>query len=139
VILLTDGEDTGGFIDPKTALQIAVTYGVKVYTIAVGSTGYAAMPYRTPAGLQLKQEKVSIDEALLMQIANATGGQYFRATDATSLANIYAAINQLEKSKVETRLFTKRHEAFFPFVMAAVALLLLEILLTLTAFRKIPS
>jgi Ca-activated chloride channel family protein len=138
VILLTDGEDTGGFIDPQTAKQLAITYGIKVYTIGVGSTGFAPMPYKTATGTVVQQEKVSIDEAMLTQIADATGGKYFRATDTEALEDIYAAIDKLERSKVETRIFTKRTEAFFPFVMAAIILLVLEVLLSSTVFRKLP-
>jgi Ca-activated chloride channel family protein len=139
VILLTDGEDTGGFLDPGTAKQLAQTYGIKVYTIGVGSTGYADMPYKTPdGGTVLQKEKVNIDETLLTNIANSTGGQYFRATNTQMLDSVYQSIDKLERSKVETRIFTKRTDAFFPWVMAAVLLLCIELLLQTTVFRKLP-
>jgi Ca-activated chloride channel family protein len=139
VILLTDGEDTGGFLDPGTAKQLAQTYGIKVYTIGVGSTGYAEMPYKTPDGSTvLQKEKVNIDEALLTNIANSTGGQYFRATNTQMLDSVYQSIDKLERSKVETRIFTKRTDEFFPWVMAAVLLLCIELLLQTTVFRKLP-
>jgi Ca-activated chloride channel family protein len=139
VILLTDGEDTGGFLDPGTAKQLAQTYGIKVYTIGVGSTGYADMPYKTPDGSTvLQKEKVTIDEALLTNIALSTGGQYFRATNTQMLDSVYQSIDRLERSKVETRIFTKRTDEFFPWVMAAIALLVLELLLASTLFKRLP-
>jgi Ca-activated chloride channel family protein len=138
VVLMTDGEDTGGFFDPATAKELAVTYGIKVYTIGVGSKGTAPMPYQTPGGTVLQEEKVNIDEELLTDIANSTGGKYFRATNTKVLDSVYFAIDQLEKSKVETRIFTKRTDAFFPWVVAAMILLLLEVLLSATYFRKLP-
>lgn len=139
VILLTDGEDTGGFIDPMTAKQLAQTYGIRVYTIGMGSTGFADMPYKTSSGSTvLQKEKVSIDEKLLTNIAVTTGGRYFRATSTQTLDSVYQAIDQLERSKVETRVFTKRTDEFFPWLMAAIGLLLLELLLSSTLFRRIP-
>jgi Ca-activated chloride channel family protein len=139
VILLTDGENTGGLIDPPTAKELAKTYGIRVYTIGVGTIGYAPMPYKTPTGTTvMQQEKVSIDEPLLTEIANETGGHYFRATDTKTLDSVYASIDMLEKSKVETTIFEKRTEAFFPWVMAAIILLLLEALLQYTVFRRFP-
>jgi Ca-activated chloride channel family protein len=139
VILLTDGEETGGFMDPGTARLLAQQYGIRVYTIGVGSIGYAEMPYQSPdGGTILQKEKVSIDEKLLTQIATSTGGQYFRATSTRTLDSVYQAIDKLERSKVETRVFTKRTDAFFPWVMAAILLLLLELLLGATFFRQLP-
>ena len=137
VILLTDGENTGGAIDPPTARELAKTYGIKVYTIGVGTTGFAPMPYQTPGGTIMQNEKVNIDEKLLTEIATQTGGQYFRATDTKTLENIYASINQLEKSKVETSVFKKRTDEFFPWLMAAIVLLLLEAIVNFTWLRKI--
>jgi Ca-activated chloride channel family protein len=138
VVLMTDGEDTGGFFDPATAKQLAMTYGIKVYTIGVGSKGTAPMPYQTPGGMVLQEEKVNIDEDLLTDIASSTGGKYFRATNTKVLDSVYMAIDELEKSKVETRIFTKRTDDFFPWVIAAMILLLLEVLLSTTYFRKLP-
>lgn len=139
VILLTDGENTGGLIDPPTAKELAKTYGIKVYTIGVGTTGYAPMPYQTPDGsVSTRQEKVSIDEPLLTQIAQETGGQYFRANNKQALEEIYRAINGMEKSKVETTVFKKRTDEFFPWVMMAIVLMIVEVLLRWSVFRKFP-
>ncbi|MEO8569724.1 MAG: VWA domain-containing protein [Ginsengibacter sp.] len=138
VILLTDGINNGGLIDPATAREIAKTFKVKVYTIGVGSDGYAATPVNTPMGIVMQNEKVAIDEKLLKNIADETGGKYFRATDNNSLSNIYNEIDHLEKSKVEITTFHRSTEKFYPFVFAAMALLLFEILLRYTVFKKFP-
>ncbi|MBS1510603.1 MAG: VWA domain-containing protein [Bacteroidetes bacterium] len=138
IILLTDGENNGGLIDPKTAKEIAKTFGIKVYTIGVGTDGYAPQPVNTPLGVQMQNAKVSIDEKLLKEIAGETGGKYFRAKDNESLSNIYNEINTLEKSKVEISSITRYSEKFFPFVMAALALLFIEQLLKFTVFKKFP-
>jgi Ca-activated chloride channel family protein len=138
VILLTDGENNGGLIDPQTAKEIAKAFQVKVYTIGVGTDGYAPQPVNTPMGIVMQQGKVSIDEKLLKQIANETGGKYFRAKDNAGLTGIYDEINNLEKSKVEISTRTRYTEKFFPFVIAALALLFLEMLLKFTVFRKFP-
>ena len=138
VILLTDGENNGGLIDPQTAKEIAKAFQVKVYTIGVGTDGYAPQPVNTPMGVVMQQGKVSIDEKLLKQIAGETGGKYFRAKDNAGLTGIYDEINNLEKSKVEISTRTRYTEKFFPFVIAALALLFLEMLLRFTVFRKFP-
>lgn len=138
VILLTDGENNGGLIDPQTAKEIAKAFKVKVYTIGVGTDGYAPQPVNTPMGVVMQQGKVSIDEKLLKQIAGETGGKYFRAKDNAGLTGIYDEINSLEKSKVEISTRTRYTEKFFPFVMAALAFLFLEMLLKFTVFRKFP-
>ncbi|MEP6583224.1 MAG: VWA domain-containing protein [Ginsengibacter sp.] len=138
VILLTDGINNGGLIDPATAKEIAKTFKVKVYTIGVGSEGFAATPVNTPMGMVMQNEKVSIDEKLLKNIADETGGKYFRATDNKSLENIYSEIDHLEKSKVEITTFHRSTEKFYPFIFAVMALLLLEVLLRYTVFKKFP-
>jgi Ca-activated chloride channel family protein len=138
VILLTDGENNGGLIDPETAKEIAKAFKVKVYTIGVGTDGYAPMPVNTPMGIVMQQGKVSIDEKLLKEIASETGGKYFRAKDNEGLTGIYAEINNLEKSKVEISTKTRYTEKYFPFVIAALAFLLLELFLKFTVFRKFP-
>lgn len=138
VILLTDGENNGGLIDPKTAKEIAKTFGVKVYTIGVGTDGYVPQPVNTPLGVVVQQGKVSIDEKLLKEIAFETGGKYFRAKDNEGLTGIYDEINRLEKSKVEFTTHTRHTEKFFPFVAAALLLLFIEMWLRLTVFRKFP-
>ena len=138
VILLTDGENNGGLIDPQTAKEIAKAFQIKVYTIGVGTDGYAPQPVNTHMGIVMQQGKVSIDEKLLKEIATETGGKYFRAKDNEGLTGIYDEINGLEKSKVEITSRTRYTEKFFPFVIAALALLFLEMLLKFTVFRKFP-
>lgn len=138
VILLTDGENNGGLIDPQTAKEIAKAFQIKVYTIGVGTDGFAPQPVNTPMGVVMQNGKVSIDEKLLKEIANETGGKYFRAKNNEGLTGIYDEINGLEKSKVEISTRTRFTEKFFPFVMAALALLFLEMLLKFTVFRKFP-
>ncbi len=138
VILLTDGENNGGLIDPQTAKEIAKAFQVKVYTIGVGTDGYAPQPVNTPMGVVMQNGKVSIDEKLLKQIANETGAKYFRAKDNEGLSGIYDEINNLEKSKVEITKRTNVTEKFFPFIIAALAFLFLELLLKFTVFKKFP-
>jgi Ca-activated chloride channel family protein len=138
VILLTDGMNNGGLIDPSTALEIAKTFHVKVYTIGVGTEGYAPTPVSTPLGIVMQNQKVSIDEGLLKNIATQTGGEYFRATDNQSLEKIYSQIDKMEKSKVEITTFHHYSEKFYPFVFAALALLFVEIILKFTLFKKFP-
>jgi Ca-activated chloride channel homolog len=138
IILLTDGENNGGSIDPSTAREIAKSYGVRVYTVGMGTEGYAPVPVQTSSGIVMQREKVSIDEKLLTQIANETGGRYYRATDNQSLDAIYKEIDQLEKSKFQVTTFTHYTEKFFPFVLAAIMFLVLEWILRFTLLRKFP-
>lgn len=138
IILLTDGVNNGGLIDPNTATEIAKAFHIKVYTIGVGTNGYAPTPVSTPLGIVMQNQKVSIDEKLLQNIAAQTGGKYFRATDNTSLENIYKEIDNMEKSKVEVTTFHRYSEKFYPFIFAAMALLLIEIILRYTLFKKFP-
>lgn len=138
VVLLTDGENNGGLIDPKTAKEIAKAFHVRVYTIGVGSEGFAPQPINTPLGIVMQNEKVSIDEKLLTEIAVETGGKYFRARDNESLAGIYRNIDALEKSKIEIVNTIHYQDKFFPFVLGALFFLLLEVLLNYTVFRKFP-
>ena len=138
VILLTDGENNGGLIDPNTAKEIAKAEGVKVYTIGLGTDGYAPVPQQVPGGIIMQREKVNIDEKLLKQIADETGGKYFRAKDNESLRNIYSEIDKLEKSKIETTTVANYTEKFLPFVIIAAICMLLEILLRLTLLKKFP-
>jgi len=137
VILLTDGENNGGLIAPDNAKEIAKAFGIKVYTIGVGTDGYTSSPEATATGI-VQQQKVAIDEKLLTAIANETGGKYFRARDNISLENIYKEIDNLEKSKVEIASLTRYTEKFFPFVMIAMGLLLLEVILRFTVLKKFP-
>ncbi|MEO6733250.1 MAG: VWA domain-containing protein [Ferruginibacter sp.] len=138
VILLTDGENNGGLIGPNNAKEIAKAFGIRVYTIGVGTEGYAPYPVKTDLGVIIQQQKVTIDEKLLKAIAAETGGKYFRAKDNTGLENIYKEIDGLEKSKVEISTVTRFTEKYFPYVMIALGLLLLELLLRFTVFKKFP-
>ena len=138
VILLTDGENNGGFIDPNAAKEIAKSVGVKVYTVGMGTEGFAPVPVQTPGGVVLQKEKVNIDEKLLTQIATETGGRYYRAKDNESLKNIYDEIDHLEKSKIETSTIRRYTEQFYPFALAAALFLLLELILKWTILRKFP-
>ena len=137
VILLTDGMNNAGSIDPYTAAEMAKLFGVRVYTIGVGSYGTAPYPVQTPFGTQLQQMKVEIDEKLLTTIANSTGGKYYRATSNQKLDEVYDEIDKLERSKIEVTEFRRLHEEFYPLVAWALALLLLEFLLRKTIFRTI--
>ena len=137
VILLTDGMNNAGSVDPYTAAEMAKLFGVRVYTIGVGSYGTAPYPVQTPLGTQIQQMKVEIDEKLLTTIANSTGGKYFRATNNQKLDEIYAEIDKLERSKIEVTEFRRLHEEFYPLVAWALALLLLEFLLRKTIFRTL--
>ena len=138
IILLTDGENNGGLIDPNTAKEIAKSVGVRVYTVGMGTEGFAPVPIQTPSGVIMQREKVNIDEKLLTQIANETGGHYYRAKDNESLKNIYVEIDRLEKSKVEVSSIRRYTEQFFPFALAAAILLILELLLRWTVLKKFP-
>ena len=137
VILLTDGMNNAGSVDPYTAAEIAKLYGIRVYTIGVGSYGTAPYPVQTPFGTQLQQMKVEIDEKLLSTVAGMTGGKYFRATSNQKLDEIYEEIDKLERSKIEVTEFRRLHEEFYPLVAWALALLLLEFLLRKTIFRTL--
>lgn len=138
IILLTDGENNGGLIDPNTAKEIAKSIGVRVYTVGMGTEGYAPVPVQMPGGVVMQREKVNIDEKLLTQIAKETGGLYYRAKDNESLKNIYAEIDRLEKSKIEVTALRRYAEQFFPFALAAAVLLLLEVVLRWSVFKKFP-
>lgn len=139
IILLTDGENQGGLIDPLTGKDLAKAHKIRVYSIGVGTEGYAPVPASDGrGGVVVRQQKVNIDEKLMRLIAEETGGLYFRARDNESLKNIYGEIDKLEKSKIEITTLKRFTERFFPFALAAAALLLLEIILRYTLFRKFP-
>lgn len=139
VILLTDGENNGGQIPPVTAKEIAKKLGIKVYTIGVGTEGYAPIPVQAADGsIVMQREKVNIDEKLLTNIANETGGKYFRAKDNEGLENIYAEIDRLEKSVFEVAALRRYTERFHPLAIAALAFLFLEWLLRFTVLRRFP-
>ncbi len=138
IILLTDGVNNGGFIDPKTASEFAVEYGIKTYTIGLGTNGMALSPIgiKPNGGFQYGRAQVEIDEKLLKEIADATGGKYFRATNNRKLAEIYAEINKLETTEVEERKYYNYEEKYRPLVILALILLALEWLLKHTIFRS---
>lgn len=138
IILLTDGINNRGSIAPMTAAELAKTFGIRVYTIGVGTLGEAPYPVQTPWGIQLQNMPVEIDEDILMQIANMTGGKYFRATDNQKLEQIYGEIDQLEKSKVEVKHFSKKDEKYFWFALIGALCLILEALGRYTLLKKIP-
>ncbi|WP_288293412.1 VWA domain-containing protein [uncultured Porphyromonas sp.] len=138
VILLTDGTNNSGTIAPVTAAEIAASFGIRVYTIGVGTMGEALYPIQTYLGVEYVSMPVEIDEVSLKQIASATGGQYFRATDNNSLHKIYEEIDQLEKVKLKVESFTQKEELFPPYLWAALILLFAALLLRSTLFRRMP-
>jgi len=139
IILLTDGVNNSGFIDPKIASELAVEYGIKVYTIGLGTNGTALAPIgidpRT-GDFEYGRVQVDIDEALLKEIADVTGGKYFRATNNEKLEEIYGEINKLEKTDIDEFKYYNYQEKFRPLVLLAGFLLLLEFLLRATIFRS---
>ena len=137
VILLTDGVNNMGEIDPSMAAEIAKTYGIRVYTIGVGANGTAPYPVQTPWGIELQNIPVEIDEALLKGIADGTGGRYFRATDNTKLAEIYGEIGQMEKTRTSVDSFPVYKDLFKNYALAALVCLLLELLVG-ALLRRLP-
>jgi Ca-activated chloride channel family protein len=138
IILLTDGVNNSGFIDPKIASELAVEFGIKVYTIGIGTNGMALSPYSMSKNgtFQYRRVQVEIDEDLLNEIADVTGGRYFRATNNKKLKEIYNEINKLEKTEIEEIKYTTYDEKYRPLILIALGLLLLEVLLRLTVFRS---
>lgn len=138
VILLTDGDNNRGEIAPVTAAELAKTFGIRVYTVGVGTMGTAPYPVQTPFGVQVRDMEVKIDEPTLQKIAAATDGKYFRATNNTSLADIYKEIDKLEKSKMEVHEFSKKEEQYLKHAIAGALLLIIGLGLKITIFRNIP-
>ncbi|NLD21599.1 MAG: VWA domain-containing protein [Bacteroidales bacterium] len=138
VILLTDGVNNSGEITPQMAAEIAQTYGVRVYTIGVGAMGTAPYPMMPPMGVRVVDVEVEIDEALLKDIADKTGGKYFRATDNTKLLEIYNEINQMEKNRTSVDSFPVYSELFMKFAIWALIALLLELLFKFVIIRRLP-
>lgn len=139
IILLTDGANNTGNISPKMAADLAKTFGISIYTIGVGSgAGEAPYPIQTALGVVVRNMPVDLDEPTMRQIADVSGGAYFRATDNESLSAIYQKIDQLEKTKLSTRNYHTTYEEFFIFVLAAALLLLLEFVLRSTVLRTNP-
>ena len=137
IVLMTDGVNNTGLIDPVTALEIAKAYKIRVYTIGVGTQGQAIMPMPTPMGTVKQMVAVEIDEPLLKQIAAQTGGKYFRATNNKSLQTIYDDIDKLEKTNIEVTSYKHYAELFFPFALLAIISLVLEMVLRYTFFKSI--
>lgn len=139
VILLTDGSNNSGDIDPLTAAQIAKTFGIRVYAIGVGKYGKSRALIQTPMGPQYATVDGEFDEETLKKIAMTTGGEYFRATSNNSLRQIYEQIDQLEKTKMRVREYSKKQEYFFPFLLGAIGCLLLEIFLRNVVLKTITN
>jgi len=139
IILLTDGVNNSGSVDPRSAAEIAKMFGIRVYTIGIGSMGTAPYPVQDQFGnIRMQQMEVQIDEDLLKDIASTTGGQYFRATDNNKLKAIYNEIDKLEKSKIDVQEFKRKHEEFLPFALIAAGFFVLEILLRYLYFKRLP-
>jgi len=138
VILLTDGVNNRGSIAPLTAAEIAKTFNVRVYTIGVGTQGTAPAPVQTPYGVQIRQVPVEIDEGILKDIASTTGGKYFRATNNQKLVEIYKEIDQMEKSRIDVKEYSKKEEEYLAYGLVAVILFLIEIAVRKTVLRNIP-
>ena len=138
IILLTDGVNNVGAIAPETAGEIAKTFGIRVYTIGVGTKGMAPYPFKTPFGIQYQNMEVQIDEKVLQQISDETDGKYFRATNTSKLKAIYESIDKLEKTKIAVTEFRNHTEEFYPWVLAALLFLLADVILRFTVFKSIP-
>jgi Ca-activated chloride channel family protein len=138
IILLTDGINNRGEIDPITAAQIAQSFGIRVYTVGVGTVGEAPYPMQTPFGTRYQMVPVEIDEKVLREVAQMTEGKYFRATDNRKLRAIYQEIDALEKTRIAVRSYRRYTELFYTFILAAVMLLLADIVVSKTWLRKIP-
>ena len=138
IILLTDGVNNMGSLDPRSAAEIAKLYGIRIYTIGIGSMGQAPYPVQTPYGMQTQMMKVEIDETLLMEIANGTDGKYFRATNNAKLRSIYQEIDKMEKSKIDVTEFRKKNEEFLPLVLIAFLFIGMELLLRYLYVKNIP-
>ncbi len=138
IILLTDGVNNMGSLDPRSASEIAKLYGIRIYTVGIGTIGQAPIPVQTPFGVQTQMMKVDLDESLLMEIARSTDGKYFRATNNAKLRAIYKEIDKMEKSKIDVTEFRKKKEEFLPFVLVAFILLGIEVLLRYLYLKNIP-
>lgn len=138
IILLTDGINNSGVIDPLTAAEIASVYGTRVYTIGVGSRGSVPYPFQTPLGIQYRQVEIPVDESLLQQMASMTGGTYYWADNEQKLSEIYQEIDQLERTRIDVTEYTRKTDEFSPLIILALALLLSEMLLRNTWLRINP-
>jgi Ca-activated chloride channel family protein len=138
MILLTDGVNNRGEIDPITAARIAATYGIRIYTVGVGAQGEAPYPVQTQFGIRRQLIPVDLDEKGLTQVAEMTGGKYFRATDNRTLKTIYKEIDQLEKTKIEVTAYKRYSELFGGWLLVGLLTVVLEVTLTTTVLRKNP-
>lgn len=138
MILLTDGVNNSGEVDPISAAEIAKTFGVRIYSIGVGSRGEAPFPVQTPFGTRYQMMPVEIDEPLMKNISEATGGQYFRATNNKALEEIYETIDAMEKTKIEITSYRTARELYYSWLGGGLLLLILELGLLKTIFRKLP-
>jgi len=138
VILLTDGVNNRGEIDPLTAAKIAATYGIRVYTVGVGAQGMAPFPVQTPFGIRRQMMQVDLDEKTLVSVASMTGGKYFRATDNEKLKAIYREIDQLERTKIEVTAYRRYTELFPKWLAFGMVMLIAELGLGATVLRKVP-
>ena len=138
MILLTDGVNNRGEIDPITAAKVAATYGVRVYTVGVGAQGQAPYPVQTPFGIRRQMIPVDLDEKTLTAVAEMTGGNYYRATDNRKLKAIYKEIDQLERTKIEVTAYKRYTELFGGWLFAGLVVLMIEVGLSATVARKIP-
>lgn len=138
IILLTDGVNNSGEIDPRTAAEIARTYNIRIYTIGIGTIGNAPYPFQTPFGIRYQMVPVEIDEPLLKFIAEETGGKYFRATDNKKLEKIYEEIDKLEKTKVEVTSYRSTTDHYFPWLVVGLFSLFFELIFRKTIFRRLP-
>ncbi|MCX6170556.1 MAG: VWA domain-containing protein [Ignavibacteriales bacterium] len=138
MILLTDGVNNRGEVDPLTAAQIAQKFGIRIYTVGVGTVGEAPYPFQTPFGVRYQMVPVDIDENSLQQIAKITGGKYFRATDNRKLVQIYDEIDRLEKTRVEVTSYRQAKELFYGWAFIGLFLLVTDIGLSRTYLRKLP-
>jgi len=138
IILLTDGVNNAGEVDPISAAEIAKAFGIRIYTIGVGTRGEAPYPVQTPFGTRYQMVPVEIDEAMLTKIANITGGEYFRATNNRALEDIYNKIDKLEKTKIEITSYKNASEKYYSWLWGGLILLLVELGLSRTILRKLP-
>jgi len=136
--LLTDGVNNAGSVAPVTAAEIAKTFGIRIYTIGVGSLGQAPYPVQTQFGTQIQMINVEIDEPVLKQIAEMTDGKYFRATNNEKLREIYKEIDKMEKTKIAVKEYKKHKDEFMPFVLIAALLFFAELLLKFLFLKKLP-
>jgi Ca-activated chloride channel family protein len=138
IILLTDGVNNMGSVDPLSAAEIGKLFGIRIYTIGIGTMGYAPYPVQTPFGIQMQQMKVEIDEPLLFKISQMTDGKYFRAQNNTKLRAIYKEIDKMEKTRIDVTEFRKKKEEFLPLVLLAFVLLAFEGLIRYAVLKTIP-